>query len=53
MAAEEKLRRATNFLEELEELSMWMSATRELLEGQKAGKLGYNVDPEVSKGLLL
>ena len=46
---EEKLSRATKFLEELEELSVWMSATRDLLEKQERGDpSGIMVDPEVS-----
>ena len=45
---EEKLSRATKFLEELEELSVWMSATRDLLEKQERGDpSGLMVDPEV------
>ena len=45
---EEKLSRATKFLEELEELSVWMSATRDLLEKQEKGDAsGIMVDPEV------
>lgn len=45
---EEKLSRATKFLEELEELSVWMSATRDLLEKQEeGGSSGLTVDPEV------
>lgn len=46
---EDKLSRASKFLEELEELSVWMSATRELLHGQQEGKPGFHVDPEVRK----
>ena len=46
----EKLSRATKFLEELEELSVWMSATRDLLEKQETGdEGGLAVDPEVCK----
>ena len=45
----DKLSRATKFLEELEELSVWMSATRDLLEKQDSGdSSGLMVDPEVS-----
>ena len=40
--------RAARFLEELDELSTWMTTTRELLEDHKANKPGCNVDPEVS-----
>ena len=48
-AIEEKLSRATKFLEELEELSVWMSATRDLLEKQEKGDpSGMMIDPEVS-----
>ena len=46
-AVEGNLSRASRFLEELYELSSWMNETRDLLEGHKAGKAGYNVDPEV------
>ncbi|XP_057306952.1 utrophin-like isoform X3 [Hydractinia symbiolongicarpus] len=46
---EDKLSRASKFLEELEELSVWMSATRELLQGQQQGKPGFHVDPETIK----
>ena len=46
-AIEEKLSRATKFLEELEELSVWMSATRDLLEKQERGDAGVMIDPEV------
>ena len=46
---ESKLTRATKFLEELEELSCWMTATRELLEENEKGKEGFSVDPEVRK----
>ena len=46
-AIEEKLSRATKFLEELEELSVWMSATRDLLEKQERGDVGVMIDPEV------
>lgn len=45
---ESKLRRVSEFLGDLEELSSWASTTRELLEKQESG--GYNqevVDPKV------
>ncbi|XP_065057528.1 dystrophin-like isoform X3 [Rhopilema esculentum] len=52
-AVEEKLSRATKFLEELEELSVWMSATRDLLEKQERGEAsGMMVDPETMRQAL-
>lgn len=45
---ESKLRRVSEFLGDVEELSSWASTTRELLEKQESG--GYNqevVDPKV------